>query len=1505
MAKSNTQDVELRIRATNLSKQTTDKVVASLKDLTKAQEEQIEASKKGLATAAQLEAGYNKIEDAARSLVSQGGLIKLFEAQSKAAADASARLEAARKALTDYSNSLDPAVSKTRAQEAELKALAKAVTGAEKGFANMQTRVGQTAERLEAFGINTANVAESQQKINTAVTAANVALERQEAALGGLETRQRRLKALEDARAGREQQLKVDQAFTKAQQDHAKALEADAAAQRAATQAYNDANRERQVAVDVAFAAAQRDATEAANKRTAAIIAQNAALRAAADAAERQMRATGAGARGAAPISTSNVAGTIRDIGDPAAAAIRTVNGLEAAVAGLETRVSALNGPVQDFKGALREATAAQQALIRVAGQVDAYNNQIAALRAARAEYVAARTAVAQLIAEMRSGAAGEDVTTRLRQAQSTLAAASAQFRNLATATRASRDALTATGIDTRNLAAAEGTLVEQARRATSAVNTLTTAYNQNGDAAAGAARATNGWLTGGRDTMSLATRLKGELIGLATAYVGLNASINLAQSSLETYNKFQALQSRLLVAAKGDQRAAADEFAYLTQVSEKFGFVLLDIGAAYAKFGIAAKASNFTTQETRYVFENFAKAARNARLSTAEFEGILKAVEQIMSKGTVQAEELRGQLGDRLPGAFVIAAQAAGKTTAEYSKMLELGQVSSDRIIEIARGVGETYGAIATSADTLNVAQARFQNSTDRFKNAIAEKGFADAYRDFLNKLSDIMSGSQGDELASNIAKAFKGIIDVIVLLIENIDTVVLAIKVLLGLKVVAWAFEAASALGLLRTAFIALNAQIYATMGTGIVRFLAAIGVGATGAAGGIGILTAGLGLARAALMALARAVPYLAAALVVFEIAKFAWDKFFNKEDAIKAGEEAGKAGARAAGKAAADTPAPPPRDNSFNVYAQTLGDRDKDLAKLEQQRLDILKEGAKNDLAARLKYVNQSYDAERAAAVAAIKDKTALELRLADIQEKSDREQANERLRYRNEQSKSDETAGKRRERLALEVSTKLKEIEDDLAKRAAAQDRGASFEDRREARVVAIGHAYDDLSKKIVEQAKLDPKAATAARERLNLLIQQRQAEERITATREEAVTLEKEFVSLQEIQKSQIDAINTKRESGQISAQAALEQTNAVIAETGPALEEAGNKALTFANSVRSMLDPVVFQRLIATIGQGMAKANVDATMSMNNLNATQEQLNQTLARQAEAIDMITLKRKLGMITSEQEATELNKNTLAYKASVDDLTKSLLQQLEIARAFGAISEEAYAKAKAGVDQLVVSTDNAAVASTQLEETITGSLTNNALTAFEALGNELGKVVAGTESLGEGFKAAASIAGQFFAGLLRDIALAIAKQLILNAIASMFGAGSGIGAGAIKLGGVVAGGQHTGGITGRNASFKRRVDESYFYGAPKYHNGGLAGLQPNEVPAILERNEEVLTRDDPRHVLNGGGSQAGTGVRVVVVDDRTKVAEAMQSAEGEKVILQQIRRNIATVKQWVK
>lgn len=171
-----------------------------------------------------------------------------------------------------------------------------------------------------------------------------------------------------------------------------------------------------------------------------------------------------------------------------------------------------------------------------------------------------------------------------------------------------------------------------------------------------------------------------------------------------------------------------------------------------------------------------------------------------------------------------------------------------------------------------------------------------------------------------------------------------------------------------------------------------------------------------------------------------------------------------------------------------------------------------------------------------------------------------------------------------------------------------------------------------------------------------------------------------------------------------------------------------------------------------------------------------------------------------------------------------------------------------------------------------------------------------------ESLGEGANAFDSMRDaflQFAADFLRQIAQMIAQQLLLNALDATNGKASGTGSAIANL---VASLFHGGGIVGGGA-VSRTISPAMFAGATRYHSGGIAGLAPNEVPAILLRNEEVLTEDDPRHRANGGLGGTGAGsVKVVNVFDPADALERGLSTEkGERSFFNFVRRNGETFK----
>lgn len=93
-------------------------------------------------------------------------------------------------------------------------------------------------------------------------------------------------------------------------------------------------------------------------------------------------------------------------------------------------------------------------------------------------------------------------------------------------------------------------------------------------------------------------------------------------------------------------------------------------------------------------------------------------------SGNSVQSEELRGQIGERIPGAFAIAARAMNVTEAQLNKMLELGQVTADEFLpKFARQLKSEFGDAAVSAsNNAQSAMFDFQNTVLKSQESLGK---------------------------------------------------------------------------------------------------------------------------------------------------------------------------------------------------------------------------------------------------------------------------------------------------------------------------------------------------------------------------------------------------------------------------------------------------------------------------------------------------------------------------------------------------------------------------------------------------------------------------------------------------------------------------------------------------------------------------------------------------------------------------------------------------------------
>ncbi|MBB5704281.1 hypothetical protein FHS76_004198 [Ochrobactrum daejeonense] len=129
---------------------------------------------------------------------------------------------------------------------------------------------------------------------------------------------------------------------------------------------------------------------------------------------------------------------------------------------------------------------------------------------------------------------------------------------------------------------------------------------------------------------------------------------------------------------------------------------------------------------------------------------------------------------------------------------------------------------------------------------------------------------------------------------------------------------------------------------------------------------------------------------------------------------------------------------------------------------------------------------------------------------------------------------------------------------------------------------------------------------------------------------------------------------------------------------------------------------------------------------------------------------------------------------------------------------------------------------------------------------------------------------------------------VASKLIDIALNNIFSGGGlfGGGKGGLFGGAIIPGILHSGGVAGTHGyGHGRAVSPSVFAGAKRYHTGGVAGLQPGEIPAILQRGEVVL----PRGAGMVNKARSTETINVVLRDDSGRMAQIadqrIQTASG--------------------
>lgn len=257
--------------------------------------------------------------------------------------------------------------------------------------------------------------------------------------------------------------------------------------------------------------------------------------------------------------------------------------------------------------------------------------------------------------------------------------------------------------------------------------------------------------IQGEMEAMARSVRTFGDnFASLATLGFGTGLAVSLyeiGKASVEAQMQVERLD-KAFGAIYGNAAQAQQQLDFIRKTSRELGQEFYSTAEAAKTFFAAGQGTSFSSQLNE-IYAGFSKAGAALALSADDMQGIFLALGQSIGKGKVQAEELRGQIGERLPGAFQIAAKAMGMSTAELDKFMADGKLlAEDLLPAMAEALEEKYGRAAeSSADTVQGSINRLSTAWTDFKANLLESDLVIAALNAIGAAVERINKALGDE--------------------------------------------------------------------------------------------------------------------------------------------------------------------------------------------------------------------------------------------------------------------------------------------------------------------------------------------------------------------------------------------------------------------------------------------------------------------------------------------------------------------------------------------------------------------------------------------------------------------------------------------------------------------------------------------------------------------------------------------------------------------------------------
>lgn len=198
--------------------------------------------------------------------------------------------------------------------------------------------------------------------------------------------------------------------------------------------------------------------------------------------------------------------------------------------------------------------------------------------------------------------------------------------------------------------------------------------------------------------------------------------------SIIKELDKLQGFNAIMSVSTKSADDVSSS-YDFLRKTADRLGVQFDSLTSNYAKLVAALPPGIKGLQTAEKVFMGTAMAARTLHATNQDTQLMFYALTQIASKGVVSMEELRRQLGEKLPGVMQIAARALNTLPETLEAAIRKGIVSSEKFLPI---FGDAL--ISTFADSSEKASISVSAAIARLSNV---------WVDFVKRVLDSGAGN------------------------------------------------------------------------------------------------------------------------------------------------------------------------------------------------------------------------------------------------------------------------------------------------------------------------------------------------------------------------------------------------------------------------------------------------------------------------------------------------------------------------------------------------------------------------------------------------------------------------------------------------------------------------------------------------------------------------------------------------------------------------------------------